>query len=199
MALLKQFNLEGVNLGFSNDDKEAIKEKIKLTLESDIDILLTTGGVSVGKYDFLKDVFEELGIERKFWRVNIKPGKPIYFGVYEKNGINKLIFGLAGNPVSSFVNIHAFLIPALEEFYKINFNNRFYAKATSIFKKKDSKRHFVRGNFLISDEHKSYTVSNNGSQSSGNMAGLSNSNCLVVLDEEKNTYEKGDLVECIKI
>ena len=199
LALLKQFNLDSVNLGFSNDDKEAIKEKIKLTLESGIDILLTTGGVSVGKYDFLKEVFEELGVERKFWRVYIKPGKPIYFGVFEKDGKYKLIFGLAGNPVSSFVNIHAFLIPALEDFYNINFNNRFYARATSIFKKKDTKRHFVRGNFILSYEDKSFAVSNIGSQSSGNMAGLSNSNCLVILDEENNVYEKGDLVECIKI
>ena len=110
-----------------------------------------------------------------------------------------MIFGLAGNPVSSFVNIHAFLIPALEEYYKINFNTRFYARTTSIFKKKDSKRHFVRGNFILSDAHKSYSVSNIGSQSSGNMAGLSNSNCLVVLDEEKNIYEQGDMVECIRI
>ncbi len=199
LALLKQFNLDGVNLGFSNDDKEAIKEKIKLTLESDIDILLTTGGVSVGKYDFLKEVFEELGVERKFWRVYIKPGKPIYFGVFKKDGKYKLIFGLAGNPVSSFVNIHAFLIPALEDFYKINFNNRFYARATSIFKKKDRKCHFVRGNYILSDAHKSYSVSTIGSQSSGNMAGLSNSNCLVVLDEGKIFYKKGNLVECIRI
>jgi molybdopterin molybdotransferase len=199
LALLKQFNLEGVNLGFSIDDKETIKEKIKLALASDIDILLTTGGVSVGKYDFLKEVFEELGVERKFWRAYIKPGKPIYFGVFQKNGKHKLVFGLAGNPVSSFVNLHAFLIPALEEFYKTTFNNRFYAKAKSIFKKKDSKRHFVRSTFTLSDETKSYEVGNQSSQSSGNMAGLSNSNCLVILDEEKNIYEKGDLVECIKI
>ncbi|MCF6270782.1 MAG: molybdopterin molybdotransferase MoeA [Melioribacteraceae bacterium] len=199
LSLLKQFNLDGVNLGFSNDDKEAIKEKIKLTLESDVDILLTTGGVSVGKYDFLKEVFAELGIERKFWRVYIKPGKPIYFGVFEKDGKYKLIFGLAGNPVSSFVNIYAFLIPALEEYYKIKFNNQFYARVKSVFKKHDSKRHFVRGNFKLCNEDQVLEVSNSNSQSSGNMAGLSNANCLIILDEEKQIYEKGELVKCIKI
>lgn len=199
LALLKQFNLDGINLGFSCDSKDLIKEKIKSALDSDIDVLLTTGGVSVGKYDFLKEVFEELGVQKKFWRVYIKPGKPIYFGVFEKHGKYKLIFGLAGNPVSSYVNIYAFLIPALEEFYSINYNNRFYAAAKSIFKKKDSKRHFVRGFFTICDKHKTFEVVNNSSQSSGNMAGLSNANCLVILDEEKNVYENGDLVECIKI
>ncbi len=199
LALLKQFNLDGVNLGFSNDDKEAIKKKIKLALESDIEILLTTGGVSVGKYDFLKEVFEELGVERKFWRVYIKPGKPIYFGVFEKDGKYKLIFGLAGNPVSSFVNIYAFLIPALEEYYKINYNNQFYARVKSPFKKNDSKRHFVRGNYSLCDGHQVFEVSDTNSQSSGNMAGLSNANCLIILDEEKNIYEKGELVKCIKI
>jgi molybdopterin molybdotransferase len=199
LALLKQFNLDGINLGFSSDSKELIKEKIKLALDSDIDILLTTGGVSVGKYDFLKEVFEELGVQKKFWRVYIKPGKPIYFGIFEKDGKHKLVFGLAGNPVSSYVNIYAFLIPALEEFYSINFTNRFYAKAKSIFKKKDSKRHFVRGYFTLCDKHKTFEVVNNSSQSSGNMAGLSSANCLVILDEEKNLYENGDLVECIKI
>lgn len=199
LALLKQFNLDGINLGFSSDSKELIKEKIKSALDSDIDILLTTGGVSVGKYDFLKEVFEELGVQKKFWRVYIKPGKPIYFGIFEKDGKQKLIFGLAGNPVSSYVNLYAFLIPALEEFYSINFNTRFYAKAKSIFKKKDAKRHFSRGYYTLCDKHKTFEVVNNSSQSSGNMAGLSNANCLVILDEEKNLYENGDLVECIKI
>jgi len=199
LALLKENNLIGINLGFSNDDREVIKEKVRLAFDSDIDILLTTGGVSVGKYDFLKEVFEELGVERKFWRAYIKPGKPLYFGILKVNGNNKLVFGLAGNPVSSFVNLHAFLIPALEKFYNVNFNNKFYAITKSIFKKKDSKRHFVRARFTLCDKHKTYEVSTEGSQSSANMAGLSNSNCLVVLDEEKNIFEKGDIVECIKI
>lgn len=199
LALLRQYNLEGVNFGFSNDDKNAIKDKINNILESDIDILLTTGGVSVGKYDFLKEVFEELGVERKFWRAYIKPGKPIYFGIFKKDNKIKLIFGLAGNPVSSFVNIYAFIIPALEEFYNINFNNRFYAKTKSIFKKKDKKRHFVRANFNLNENSNTFEVSNKSSQSSGNMTGLSNSNCLVILKEEQNIFNKGELVECIKI
>jgi len=73
------------------------------------DVLLTSGGVSVGQFDFVKDVQDELGVERRLWGVSMKPGKPLSFGV--KNG--KLVFGLPGNPVSVMVSFELFVRPAL--------------------------------------------------------------------------------------
>lgn len=199
IAMLKHFNFEPVNLGFTDDNRDKIKEKVKEALESDIDILLTTGGVSVGKYDYLKEIFEELGVGEKFWRAYIKPGKPIYFGIYRKQGKTKLVFGLAGNPVSSFVNFYVYFLPAIEKLYSIKFDNKFRAKLKDTLKKKDGKRHFIRGIFEFDNTGKFFVVQRAGSQSSGNMVGLSNANCLIIFEEEKRVLGKGDFVECIRI
>ena len=72
-------------------------------------MLLTSGGVSVGKFDFVKDVQDELGVERRLWGVAMKPGKPLAFGVRGKT----LVFGLPGNPVSAMVSFELFVKPAL--------------------------------------------------------------------------------------
>ncbi|MDO8549742.1 MAG: molybdopterin molybdotransferase MoeA, partial [Ignavibacteria bacterium] len=84
ISLVNESNMEAVNLGFVKDDKEKIREKIAEAFNGDIDILLTTGSVSVGKYDYLKELLIEFGTDIKFWKVNIKPGKPLVFGVWEK-------------------------------------------------------------------------------------------------------------------
>ncbi|MCZ7613885.1 MAG: molybdopterin-binding protein [Ignavibacteriaceae bacterium] len=84
ISLLNECNMETLNFGFVKDDKAKIREKLADAFNSDIDILVTTGGVSVGKYDYLKELLIEFGTEVKFWKVNIKPGKPIVFGIWEK-------------------------------------------------------------------------------------------------------------------
>ncbi len=199
IALLKKYHFESVNLGFVNDDRNKILKKVREALDSDIDILLTTGGVSVGKYDYLKEIFEELRVERKFWRAFIKPGKPIYFGTYNGNEKLKLVFGLAGNPVSSFVNYYVYLLPAFESKFGIQLTEKFNAKLLTSIKKKDAKRHFIRGEFGYSFEENCFEVKRAGSQSSGNMVGLSDSNCLMIFEEEKRMMNKGEIVECIRI
>jgi molybdopterin molybdotransferase len=77
LAVIDELNMNAVNLGIVSDEKSLLRQHIADALNSDIDILITTGGVSVGKFDYVKDVFEELGVEIKFWRADIKPGKPI--------------------------------------------------------------------------------------------------------------------------
>ncbi len=96
LASIQEMKLNPVNLGIVKDNKEFLGKAVSSFLKSDTDILITTGGVSVGKYDYLKDVFNESGIETIFWRVNIKPGKPLFFGKYVKGDKTKLIFGLPG-------------------------------------------------------------------------------------------------------
>ena len=196
-ALLRKFGFNILNLGTVKDDEELIRLKVQSALESKIDLLITTGGVSVGEYDLLKSIFEKFGVERKFWRANIKPGKPIYFGTHRSKSNIKLIFGLAGNPVSSFVNFYAFIIAALENYYSVSFSQKIKAKLLHSTMKKDGKKHFVRGVVSFSDDKKVYTVGIVGSQSSGNISGLSRANCLFILEEEKNNYSQGDYVECI--
>lgn len=196
-AAIKEMNHTVINLGFTKDDKEIISQKIKAALDLNIDFLITTGGVSVGKYDFLKEVFEEQGVKEKFWKVNIKPGKPIYFGVYEKDERRILVFGLPGNPVSSLVNFYIFIKPAIEFLFKQNEIRKITATLQNDLKKKDGKRHFSRG--ILYEENGEWKVSSEFSQSSGNLVEMSKANCLIEIEEERINPKKGEKVKCILI
>lgn len=194
---IKEMNHKIINLGFTKDDREFITQKIKAALELNINILITTGGVSVGKYDFLKEVFEEQGIIEKFWKVNIKPGKPIYFGIYEKNDKRILVFGLPGNPVSSLVNFYVFIKPALEFLFNQSPLNKIKAILQNDLKKNDGKRHFAMG--VLYNENDEWKVTSRVSQSSGNLVEMNRANCLIIIEEERRNPKKGEIVECILI
>lgn len=192
ISLVKQSGMIPVNLGMVKDDKQILTEKIASALDSDINILITTGGVSVGKYDYLKDIYNELNAEIYFTKVNIKPGKPVVFG----RSREKLIFGLPGNPVSSFVSFIIFIREALRNNGK-GTDAPFNAKLQGSIKKSDSKKHFVRGISYYDFSEKTYYAKAAGAQSSGNMAGLNDSDCLIIFPEEKGIIENGEIVNCI--
>lgn len=194
---IKEMNHTPINLGFSKDDKEILSQKIKAAMEMDVDLLITTGGVSVGKYDFLKEIFAETGIEEKFWKVNVKPGKPIYFGVYHKDDKSILVFGLPGNPVSSLVNFYVLIKPAIEFLFRQNQLNKVNAILQNDLKKNDDKRHFLYG--ILFKEKGVWNVTSRFSQSSGNLVEMSKANCLIVIDEEKMNPSEGEIVECMMI
>jgi molybdopterin molybdotransferase len=96
-----------VMLGVARDDPEVTRRMLAQALEEDV--VVTTGGVSVGDYDFVKAVQEELGVERRFWGVRTKPGKPLAFGVRGSS----LVFGVPGNPVAAMTSFEVFVRPAL--------------------------------------------------------------------------------------
>ncbi len=106
-AQLRLMNFEPEYLGIVRDDRKALRASVEEGLERDV--LIISGGVSMGEYDFAKDVFEELGIAIIFSQVAMKPGKPTVFARKE----DKLVFGLPGNPVSTFVSFENFVRPAL--------------------------------------------------------------------------------------
>lgn len=106
-AQCQQVDIEPVVFGIVTDDYEATKRAMEEGLR--YDVLLTSGGVSVGRFDFVKDVQDELGVERRLWGVAMKPGKPVAFGVSGRT----LVFGLPGNPVSAMVSFELFVRPAL--------------------------------------------------------------------------------------
>src|SRR5207237_6203552 len=89
------------------DDEASLRKALERGLESDV--LVTSGGVSVGEHDLVREVERELGVEESFWRVAIKPGKPLAFATRGET----LVFGLPGNPVSSLVGFELFVRPAL--------------------------------------------------------------------------------------
>jgi len=106
-AQVREAGGDPILLGIAPDDAEETRRLLGAALEQDV--VITSGGVSVGEFDFVKRVQEELGVERRFWRVSMKPGKPLAFGVRAST----LVFGAPGNPVSSMVSFELFIRPAL--------------------------------------------------------------------------------------
>jgi molybdopterin molybdotransferase len=131
--------------------------------------------------------------------VNIKPGMPLFFGMFNE----KPVFGLPGNPVSTFVTFVEFVKPAIKKMS--GFRSERYAFGISDFRlmisaelqnefiKKDGKRHFVRGIFKRSDDR--FTVRITGIQSSNVLTSLSKANCLIHLPEGKEVFRAGDIVD----
>ena len=107
-ALARAAGADVVRSGVVRDDEGALAETFGRLL-SEVDVLVTTGGVSMGKYDLVGEAFEACGVEPVFHKVAIKPGKPVWFGVHGET----LVFGLPGNPVSCLVGQEVFVRPAL--------------------------------------------------------------------------------------
>lgn len=108
-ALLKSDGICPLRLGIAKDNPEELKKKISLGLQSDV--LLISGGVSMGDYDLVPDVLRSLGVKKIFHKVNIKPGKPLFFGIKDKT----IVFGIPGNPVSNFVTYFIFIQASLHK------------------------------------------------------------------------------------
>lgn len=106
-AMVRACGCDVVDLGIARDSKLAIREGLLLARK--VDALVTSGGMSVGDRDLMRGVLEEEGLKVKFWRINMKPGKPVLFGLLD----GKPVFGLPGNPVSSHVTFELFVRPAL--------------------------------------------------------------------------------------
>jgi len=105
-AAIKKENADLISADRVKDSYQEIKRKISSSLKQS-DVLIITGGVSVGDYDYIKEILAEIGVEKIFWRVSQRPGGPLYFGIHK----NKLVFGLPGNPVSSLVCFYEYMRP----------------------------------------------------------------------------------------
>lgn len=107
VSLLQKTGAQAVALSKKKDNLASIRSAVRLGLKQDV--LIVCGGVSVGKYDYVKKAFELEGVKEIFWKINIKPGKPVFFGKKGKT----LVFGLPGNPVSAYVTFEEYVQPAL--------------------------------------------------------------------------------------
>lgn len=190
MALVDEIGAEAINLGIAKDDRMELKNKILEGLNADA--LITSGGVSVGKYDLVMDVLKEVGVEIKFWKVNIKPGMPLLFGISRGN----YVFGLPGNPVSTMVTFLKFVKPALLKMTgrsEVDSGFKLHAKLEHEIKKTDGKRHFVRG--ILENRNGVLIVRSTGSQISNVLTSLAKANCLIIIPEEKEVVAAGEEVE----
>ncbi len=188
-SLVAQLGCDAVHHGIVADEPGAIRKGMEEGLRSDV--LITTGGVSVGKYDLVMSALKEIGGEVKFWKVNIKPGMPVMFALCK----GRLVFGLPGNPVSAMVTFLQFVRPALLRLMGLEYQPpmRLHAKLDEEIRKSDGKRHFVRG--ILSSSDGSIRVRTTGSQVSNILTSLSRADCLIVLPEERDVFPKGGDVE----
>ncbi|MGI9429073.1 MAG: molybdopterin molybdotransferase MoeA [Bythopirellula sp.] len=111
LALLQANHASPFDLGIGRDDVAQLRELIQRGLENDV--LLVTGGVSAGVMDLVPGVLQEIGVRQVFHKVRMKPGKPVWFGIYEQGDQRTLVFGMPGNPVSTLVSFEIFVKPAL--------------------------------------------------------------------------------------
>lgn len=171
------------------DNKTEIQSAVGSAIESS-DILITTGGVSVGDYDYVKEVFTSLGVSQIFWGIAQRPGGPMFFG---KKG-ETLVFGLPGNPASSLVCYYEYVRPAIRSIMgkKVIFLREESAHLLNPVGKKAGKKHFLRG--YVRTENGKRFVSTTGGQGSHMLKSFALSNCLIVLAEEDTEKSEHSLV-----
>ncbi len=188
-SMLTTAGAEVLDMGVIKDDKEALEEAFDRASKM-ADVVITSGGVSVGEADYTKEILERLG-KMDFWSLAMKPGRPLTFG---KIG-NALFFGLPGNPVAVMLTYMQFVEPALRYFSSGEWPKLLLLKARSEakLKKKPGRFEYVRG-ILSYDEQGDLTVRPSGTQGSGVLTSMSRSNCLVLLNEDLNVVEPGDTV-----
>ncbi len=187
-AQVKECGAIPVQLGIAKDRKEEIKEKVLQGLRADV--FISSAGVSVGDYDFVRDVLKELGVEMIFWRVAMKPGKPVAFWIFG----GKPVFSLPGNPVSSMVTFEQFVRPAL---LKMMGHRRLFRPVVEAFLEKEiqkepGKRHFVRA--MISSGMDGYRVTATGPQGSGILISMVRANGLIIIPEDREVVRAGEKV-----
>ncbi|MEK6647359.1 MAG: gephyrin-like molybdotransferase Glp [Candidatus Firestonebacteria bacterium] len=174
-----------------------VEEKLTREVQKGLkyDVLIVSGGISVGDYDFVKRVFEKLKIKEIFWKVAIKPGMPVFFGKFK----DKLVFGLPGNPVSVMVTYELFIRPALLLMMgrKDCFREEVSAVAKCEIKHKRGRLDFIRGNLNWQDGE--YFVSPTGFQGSGVLKSMVQANSLIVIPENLDLIPAGTKVKVLKL
>ncbi len=185
-AQVKECGALPIMLGIASDTKEDLYSKLSYALSADV--VITTGGVSVGEYDYVKDVLEEMGVETKFWKVSMRPGKPSTFGV---SG-NTIVFGLPGNPVSCMVCFEQFVRPALLK--KMGHTHLFRLQRDAILAEdittKKNLCYFLRVRVYF--QHGVLYATTTGDQGSGILKSMLQANGLMVVPAGKGVVKAGE-------
>ena len=188
-AQLASAGAEVHRLGIAPDDLDAITAHLEGAVESGADLILTSAGVSVGAYDYLRDALQSNG-ELDFWRVNMRPGKPLAFGSYRKVPY----IGLPGNPVSAFVSFEVFGRSALHKmsgdlhWRRVSFQSQLAQDVRT-----DGRQSYLRAIYHAGGEAPVTKLT--GHQGSGNLYSLVQANCLIVIPASATELKVGDSVE----
>ncbi|WP_318449712.1 bifunctional molybdopterin-guanine dinucleotide biosynthesis adaptor protein MobB/molybdopterin molybdotransferase MoeA [Photobacterium leiognathi] len=193
-ALLTKLGCDVVDLGII-DDNEASLENTLVQASAQADLILSSGGVSVGDADYIKTVLDKLG-QINFWRINMRPGRPLAFGTIG----DVPFFGLPGNPVAVMVAFLQFVEPAIRKQQGIiNWQPKTYqAIATEKLRSRPGRTEYTRG-ISSFDANGRLVVKSTGSQGSGILRSMSEANCLIEILPEQESAEIGDKVTIIPL
>lgn len=187
--VLKRFGCELLSLGTIEDSEDALRDAFRHA-DAQADVVMTTGGVSVGEADYTRDVLESLG-KMDFWKLAIKPGKPFACGRLPSS----LFIGLPGNPVSALVTLHQLALPMLRKLQgeEAVMPVRLQARAAESLRKRPGRLDLQRGVWSLAADGQ-VEVTPTGGQSSGVLSSMSTANCFIVLEQDRGRVEAGETV-----
>lgn len=190
MAFINDTGIKARDYGVAKDTIKDLKNKIQLSL-SENDVIITTGGVSVGDFDFIEEAYNILNIEKLFWSVKMKPGTPVMAGKID----NKIIISLPGSPAASLITYEVIAKPVLK--YMMGLTNykpkKYIGVMKDNFKKTSNITRFLR--VLVKTGHEGYEISLSGKQNAGILHSLINFNALVEVVNPDKPVMIGDKVQ----
>lgn len=193
MALVRDAGGVPVPLGIAMDTPESVRQRLQPARECDL--LITTAGVSVGEHDHLRAVLDEMGTALKFWRVRMRPGAPVAFGM-----LGPLPWiGLPGNPVSTMVTFELFVRPAIR---RMTGRTRAFRRAVPValaepLRLAPGLQHFLRAIVEPGDPHSQARLT--GNQGSGVLTSMLRANALLAIPESEGLFPAGSIVQAIML
>lgn len=194
LSMLTQIGCEVIDLGIIEDSEAALEATLQQASQQ-ADLILSSGGVSVGDADYIKTVLDKLG-KINFWRINMRPGRPLAFGQIQQTPF----FGLPGNPVAVMVTFLQFVEPAIRKLQGMdNWQPLvFNAVATEKLRSRPGRTEYSRGIYSL-DANGRLSVKSTGKQGSGILRSMSEANCLIEIVPEQPNVEIGETVRVIPL
>jgi molybdopterin molybdotransferase len=194
-GMLKRLGCDIIDMGIVKDDPQALEDALRNACEN-ADAIVTSGGVSVGAADYTREIMARLG-DVTFWKIGMRPGRPLAFGKISSNGNSAFLFGLPGNPVAVMVSFYFFARAALLHMMGAEAPlPMLRVKSAGAIRKKPGRTEYQRG-ILSVDADGRQQVSITGSQGSGILRSMSEANCMVVLHDETGNVAAGDMVDVL--
>ncbi len=190
-ASIESASSDVVRLGVAKDTRASVEELFQKAINEDVDFILSSAGVSVGAFDYVKEVIEANGA-LNFWRVNMRPGKPLAFGKY----LDKQFIGLPGNPVSAFVGFEVFVRPVLERLSgKLDSSRRRIKVRSAEEIESDGRESYLRAK--LHEENGIQIARLTGHQGSGNLLSLVQADALLIIPAGVKCVPAGQEVEAL--
>lgn len=194
IGMLSRIGVEIIDIGIIQDDPDKLKNAL-IYATTQADVIITSGGVSVGQADFTKQVMHELG-DVAFWKLAIKPGRPMAFGKITSNGKEAILFGLPGNPVAVMVTFYQFVKGALLQMAGSTgiAPLLFKAQLANHIRKRPGRTEFIRAK-LHRDNQGALLATPTANQGSGVLRSMSEADCFIILGHDQSNVSEGSIID----